>query len=65
MSKIVTFSATVDMAEKIGDGYVYSGRDSKKKGRMTLEEFSNVESGVLHTVKKADEGMDVKTVQVK
>lgn len=63
-AKIVTFSATVDVAEKIGDGYVYSGRDSKKKGRMTLEEFSNVESGVLHTVKKADEGMDVKGLSV-
>ena len=63
-SKIITFSATVDIAESIGIGYVYSGRDSKKKGRMTIEEFSNVESGVLNTVKRADEGLDVKGLSV-
>lgn len=63
-AKIITFSATVDIAESIGLGYVYSGKDSKKKGRMTIEEFSNIDKGVLNTVKKADEGLDVKGLSV-
>ena len=63
-SKIITFSATVEVAESVGVGYVYSGRDSKKKGRMTIEQFSSIEAGVLNTVKKADEGMDCKGLSV-
>lgn len=55
-AKIITFSATVDVANKIGVGYVYSGKDSKKKGRTTIEEFGNLDSGVLNTVAKANEG---------
>lgn len=57
--KIVTFSATTKIAEKIKRGSVYTGKDSKKKSRITLEEFSKMDTGVLNTVKKADEGMDV------
>lgn len=63
-AKIITFSATVDVAESIGEGFVYSGKDSKKKGRMTIEEFSELESGVLNTIRKADEGLDVKGLSV-
>ena len=57
-AKIITFSATVEVASKIGVGYVYSGKDSKKKGRTTIEEFGNLDSGVLNTVAKANEGLD-------
>ena len=57
-SKIITFSATTDIAEKIGIGYVYTGKTSKKKGRTTIEEFAKAEKGVLNTVKKCDEGLD-------
>lgn len=57
--KIITFSNNVKMAESIGIGYVYTGRDSKKKGRITLEEFSKLPSGVLSSVRKADEGLDL------
>lgn len=57
-AKIITFSATTEIAEKIGYGYVYTGKDSKKKGRITLNEFANKPSGVLNTVKKCDEGLD-------
>lgn len=56
--KIITFSSTVAMAEKIGVGYVYSGKDSKKKGRMTMEEFSKKKSGVINSCSKLNEGMD-------
>ena len=57
-AKIITFSATVDIAEQIGIGNVYSGKDSRKKGRITLEDFASKSSGVLNTVKKCDEGLD-------
>ena len=64
-SKIITFSNNVKMAESIGmGGKVFSGKDSKKKGRMTIEEFSQEKSGLLNTVKKADEGLDVPGLSV-
>lgn len=63
-SKIVTFSATTKIAESIGIGYVYTGKDSKKKGRTTIEEFSKLSSGVINTVKKFDEGMDIPGLNV-
>lgn len=57
-AKIITFSATTDIAEKIGIGHVYTGKTSKKKGRTTIEEFAKADKGVLNTVKKCDEGLD-------
>ena len=44
------------MAESIGFGKVYSGKDSKKKGRTTIEEFSKESVGVMNTIKKCDAG---------
>lgn len=55
-SKIITFSNSIKMAESIGVGKVYSGKDSKKKGRTTIEEFSKETSGVMNTIKKCDAG---------
>ena len=63
-SKIITFSNSIKMAESIGIGYVYSGKDSKKKGRMTIEEFSSVPYGVLNSSQKANEGLDVPNLSV-
>ena len=64
-SKIITFSNNIKMAESIGmGGKVFSGRDSKKKGRTTIEEFSKESSGILHTVRKADEGLDIPGLSV-
>ena len=55
-NKIITFSANVKMAESFSSGFVYTGKDSKKKNRATLEEFSQWTSGCLHTCKLAEEG---------
>ena len=57
--KIITFCSSVKMAEAIGTGFVFTGRDSKKKNRMTLEEFSKMSEGVLNTVKLAEEGISI------
>lgn len=64
-SKIITFSNNVAMAEKIEGGkFVYSGQDSKKKGRIKIEEFQKATSGHLHTIRKADEGLDIKGLSI-
>ena len=52
------------MAESVGIGYVYSGKDSKKKGRMTIAEFSNIDAGILNTVQRANEGLDLPNLSV-
>jgi len=55
-SKIITFSANTKMAESFSSGYIYTGKEGKKKNRMTLEEFSSLPAGQLNTVKLAEEG---------
>ena len=55
--KIITFSSNVKMAEAIGIGHVFTGKDSKKKGRITMEEFAKSPTGVLNTCKLAEEGL--------
>lgn len=62
--KIVTFSANVKMAESFKNGYVYTGKEGKKKNRITLEEFSKLSSGCLHSCKMAIEGLDVPDLTV-
>ena len=57
-SKIITFSATTKIAESIGVGEVYTGRSSKKRSADLLERFALADSGIINTVKKADEGFD-------
>ncbi len=63
-SKIITFSNSIKMAESIGIGPVYSGKDSKKKGRITLEEYINGNYQVLNTIRKADAGLDIPSISV-
>lgn len=63
--KIITFSSNVKMAEAFGNGYVYTGKESsKKKNRLTLEEFSAMPSGILHTCKLAEEGLNLPDLSV-
>lgn len=63
--KIITFSNNISMAEAIDNGNnVYSGRTSKKKGRIMLEDFAAQKTGVLHTIRKADEGINIPGLSV-
>lgn len=62
--KIITFSANTKVAESISTGYVYTGKEGKKKNRMNLEEFSLLPSGVINTVKLAEEGMNLPDLSV-
>lgn len=63
-SKIITFSANTKIAESFSQGFVYTGKTGKKKNRMTLEEFSKLPEGCLHTVKLAEEGMNLPDLSV-
>jgi superfamily II DNA or RNA helicase len=56
--KIITFSANTAMAESVGIGYVYTGKESKKKNRITVEEFAALDKGVINTCQLANEGFD-------
>lgn len=62
--KCITFSSTVEMADRIKYGKTYSGRDTGKNGRTILEEFKKQESGVLNTVARVDEGLDDPSISV-
>ena len=64
-SKIITFSNNIKMAESIGmGGVVYSGKDSKKKGRITLQEFESGTYNLIHSISKLNEGADLKGLSV-
>lgn len=58
-SKIITFSNNVKIAEAIGIGEVYTGKDSKKKARANLEIFNQQQTGCINSVKKLIEGADI------
>ena len=58
--KAITFSATISQAEKIGGGYIVHSKNTKKKNRISLEEFSNVDVGIIDSSKMLTEGLDVK-----
>lgn len=57
--KAITFSATIKQAELIGGGYVVHSGKTKKKNRITMDEFAKLPLGVIHTAKSLDEGADV------
>ena len=57
--KAITFSATIKQAEKIGGGLVVHSGKTKKKNRITMEEFALLPTGVIHTAKSLDEGADI------
>lgn len=66
--KCITFSSTIAMAEQLakstGIGKVYSAKDTKKKGRQTLEEFKSQETGTLHAIFKLNEGFNDPKISV-
>lgn len=57
--KCLTFSATIKMAESLGDGFVMHSKKSKKNNQETLEAFNACKYGVMHTSKAAETGIDI------
>lgn len=62
--KIITFSADTKMAKSFSTGFVYTGKENKKTNEKILKEFELVESGCMHTVKMAEEGVDLPDLSV-
>lgn len=62
--KIITFSNSVKMADSIGIGNTYKGSLSKKVAANMISKFNTSKTGVLNTVQKANEGLDVKGLSV-
>lgn len=62
--KIVTFSKTIKMAEKIPTKYIYTGDKGPKNNKKTLETFNSLSSGVLSTSKMAVQGLDCPDISV-
>lgn len=59
-SKIITFSNNTKMAEALENGKnVYTGKTSKAKGRVLIEDFDKASSGTLHSCQKLNEGADL------
>lgn len=62
--KIITFSADTKMAKSFSTGFVYTGKENKKTNEKILKEFELAESGCMHTVKMAEEGVDLPDLSV-
>ena len=56
-SKIITFSNNVKMAEALDDGnFVYTGKTSKAKGRVMIEDFISGKINRIHSCHRLNEG---------
>ena len=64
-SKIITFSNNIKMAEALeNNNYVYSGKTSKKKGRVMIEDFISGKIKHLHSIQRLNEGFNVPDISV-
>lgn len=58
-TKIITFSNNIKMAEALENGeYVYSGKTSKAKGRVMIEDYLSGKINHLHSIKRLVEGFN-------
>lgn len=63
-AKAITFNASIAQCEKYKFGYVMHSGQTKKKNRLTLEEFNALETGVIHSGKMLNEGADIQGVNL-
>ena len=62
--KIITFANNIKMAEKIPNATIYSSRTSKKRSATAIEDFNSGKITLLSTIRKVNEGLDVKGLSV-
>lgn len=62
--KIITFNSSIKQCESYKMGYVVHSGNTKKKNRMTLEEFAKCDTAVIHSAAQLKEGLDVPGLQV-
>jgi superfamily II DNA or RNA helicase len=56
--KCITFNGSIDFCKKYKNGYLLHSKQKEKDNKQVLEEFAKLESGILHTSKMANEGLD-------
>ena len=57
--KAIVFSPTIDVAEQVDNSFILHSGHSKKKRRMTLEEFNELDIGVISSSKALNTGVDI------
>lgn len=62
--KCITFSKNIKTAEQLKFGKVLSSKSTKKKGRITLQEFIDAPTGAIHTSKMLNQGTDIPGLSV-
>lgn len=62
--KAITFSATINTAEQIGIGETIHSQKKAKENKEILDRFNTQECGVLNTSKSADQGLDLKGINL-
>ena len=62
--KCITFSSTIKQAESFKSGYVLHSKKSEKQNKATLEAFNKASTGVLHTSRAVNQGVDVPGLSV-
>lgn len=62
--KCIVFSGNTKMAESLGIENVYTGKTSKKRSKTMIEDFNAGKFNTLSTIKRANEGLDVKGLEV-
>ena len=63
-SKAMTFSATIKQAESFGSGYVVHSKQKKKENAKIIDDFNNATSGVLHSSKACNTGLDLRGINL-
>ena len=62
--KIITFNSSIKQCESYETGYVVHSGNTKKKNRMTLEEFAKCDKAIIHSAAQLKEGLDVPGLEV-
>jgi superfamily II DNA or RNA helicase len=62
--KCITFNGSIDMCKQYGFGYLLNSKQKDKENDKILEEFNKVTTGVIHTSKMANEGLDIPGLSV-
>lgn len=64
--KCITFCSTIKDAEQLSvkGEYVLHSKQSKKSNEETLSKFNQASSGVLHSSKAVNQGVDIKGLSV-
>lgn len=63
-SKAITFNGSIEQCKKYGFGYILHSKNKKKENEEIIQKYTNDKYAVLHTSKMADEGLDVKGVNI-